>query len=455
MIHNPIARLRALDASERLKVALLSAWFFLAIMTLWLLKSARSASLLVHLGAEELPYLRFGSVAAVGLVVLGYSRVVNRLSRLQLVLGASAAFVVVLISFWIGMQLGGEVLRAQRWFVWAFFIMVEIYSTVMVAIFWTYTNDTVSPVEADKLYGPIGVGGILGGVAGGLTVDALVHTLGPVHLLLVAAGCITLGVTLAWTAERVLKPAPRVIARTSARGMKDALEGARQVLRDSYLLKIVGIVVAYEFAAALTDFVINIVFERAFATEVELAQMWGRLGWIVSGTALLCQIVLVPVLLPRKRAALLVPPVAMAAATLLLAFMPVVSVAIVLAASDRGLNYSLQQVTKETLYVPLRDLERYKAKAFIDMFVDRAAKALSSVALLAVMAFTGVSILASLALAFGALMLWARWASSLGRSYSRRIEEAGSPGPEPVVGGAAREDTVQALPRSQPTAQCK
>jgi AAA family ATP:ADP antiporter len=303
--------------------------------------------------------------------------------------------------------------------VWAVFIMVDIYATVMVAIFWTYTNDVVSRVEADKLYGPIGLGGILGGIAGGLAVDGFVTVLGPVHLLIACAGCLLAGAALAWWTEDCVKPAPRVLVPLERPDSSHTFEGAREVMRSSYLLRIVGIVVAYEFAAALTEFVINVVFEHAFTSEVELAKMYGRLGWIVSGTALVAQLLIVPVLLPLKRTALLVPPVAMAAATLSLAIMPVVSLAIALAASDRGLNYSLQQVTKETLYVPLSDLERYKAKAFIDMFVDRAAKALSSAALLVVMLFTGVSVRASLLLAFGSLVLWTRFASSLGRNYAR------------------------------------
>lgn len=45
------------------------------------------------------------------------------------------------------------------------------------------------------------------------------------------------------------------------------------------------------------------------------------------------------------------------------------------------MSYSLQQATNETLYVPLRDTAKYKAKAFIDMFVDRAGKALSALCL--------------------------------------------------------------------------
>jgi AAA family ATP:ADP antiporter len=93
-------------------------------------------------------------------------------------------------------------------------------------------------------------------------------------------------------------------------------------------------------------------------------------------------------------------------------------VAIVLAASDRGLNYSLQQVAKETLYVPLSDAQKYKAKAFIDIVVDRAGKALSSVGLLIIIAVQGVSIGTCVVLAIAALLVWAVAANALGRAYT-------------------------------------
>jgi ATP:ADP antiporter, AAA family len=420
-IHNPVTTLRELSSAERLKAGLLSAWFFSTITALWLLKPVRTASLLVHLGAGELPYLRFGAVIAVGLVVLAYSRLVNHLSRLDIVRGSSSLCAAVLIVTWLCLRIGGEALGSQRWFVWAVFILVDIYSTVMVAIFWTYTNDVVSRTEADKLYGPIGIGGILGGIAGGVAVDGLVEAIGPIDLLLLCAVLVLVGGGLGWVTERILKPPPRVIVRTEQPALADALDGAREVLRSRYLLWLVSIVVAYEFAAAVTDFVINVVFERAFDSQVEIAQMYGRLGWIVSVTALVSQLLIVPALLPLKRVALLVPPITMAAATLGLAVFPVVPLAIALAASDRGLNYSLQQVTKESLYVPLTDVQRYKAKAFIDVFVDRAAKALSSVPLLGIIALWGVSLWACLALAFGALLVWIVAGNALGHTYHAKI----------------------------------
>lgn len=429
-MRGPWTVLRAMTQAERLKAALLSVWFFFMIATLSLMKPLRTASLLAHLGAIELPYVRFGAVLAVGVVVAIYSRVVNRFTRLQVAMGSSFLFAALLIVFWLSLAMGGAALGAQRWFVWAVFILVDIYSTVMIAIFWTYTNDVVTREEADALYGPIGLGGILGGIAGGATVDALVAAIGPIAMLLVCAIIVAGCGGLAWLTEAKLKPPPRALDDGAERA--SPFEGARLVFHSRYLLLIVGIVVAYEFAAAISDFVVNVVFERAFHGETELARMTGRLGWIISATALVAQIVLVPILLPHKRIALLLPPIAMAAASIGLLALPAVGMAMALATSDRGLNYSLQQVTKETLYVPLTDAERYKAKAFIDMLTDRAAKALSSLALMAIIAAAGTSITASLVVVLVALAIWMLCANALGPAYDR-VTRGEQEEPEGVV----------------------
>ncbi len=419
----PIISLRALDRAQRIKAALLGSWFFLVITTLWLLKPIRQASLLSHLGSGEIPYVRLGSVAAVVVVVAFYSRIVDRLTRLQLAGGASVFFSALLLVFWLALTLFGEALGGQRWFVWAVFILVDIYSTVMVGLFWTYANDVVSRGEADALYGPVGLGGIVGGIAGGVLVDVLVRLVGHVNLLVLCAVMGGACALIPTVIERVVRPPPRANAAARA-AAPTSFDGLREVVRSRYLLLLCGVVVGYEFAAAMTDFVVSVVFERAFHSQTELAQMFGRLGWIVSGAALISQLVLVPLMLPHKRWALLLAPAAMAIGVLGLLAVPVVWMAFVLSVSDRGLNYSLQQVAKETLYVPLSDAQKYKAKAFIDMVVDRGGKALSALALLAVIALVGVSVRASLVVALLALLLWFFCARALAAAYDRIVGAA-------------------------------
>lgn len=422
MLTNPVMGLgaiflRGLGRQQHLKAALLSAWFFVTIATLWILKPVRVASLLAHLGAAETPYVRLASVATMAVVVMLYSRVVNRLSRVAVVRWSNLLFAALLGLFWIAIQVGGPALGAQRPFVWAVYILVEIYSVVMIGIFWTYTNDVVTEDEAAKLYGVIGLGGILGGVAGGAFVDAFARTIGPIHLLLVSGGLVLISAVLGSVIEAVLRPAPRRSAEPEEGGLDAALGGAREVKNSKYLLLIVGIVVAYEFTATLTDFGVNVIFERSFTDEGELTKMYGRLGWIVSATAVVSQLVLVPLLLPSKRIALLLPPLVMLVGAVGVVLLPVVAMALVLSAADRGLNYSLQQVTKESLYVSLTDAQKYKAKAFIDMFVDRAAKAMAAFALIGVIHYWGASVRVSVGVSIVSIAAWLAAALRLGAHF--------------------------------------
>ncbi len=415
------AFVRGVSRDERIKASLLSAWFFLTVATLWLLKSVRVTALLVHLGARETPYVRLAGVAAVGAAVFFYSIATSRLSRAGVVRAASAVFAVVLVAFWLAVRIFGDELASQRSFVWATYILVDVYAVVMVQIFWTYTNDVVTQEEANKLYGVIGLGGILGGAFGGAIVDAWARHIGTEHFMLVAAGLVVAAGALASITERVLAPAPREPKRFNGH-LDSVLAGVQEVGKSRYLLLIVGVVIGYELTATLTDFGVNVMFEHAHLGERELAKMYGRLGWISSGVGMVAQIVLVPILLPSKRLALLLPPLALFASVVGVVILPVLATTIVMASVDRGLNYSIQQSTRESLYVPLDDTQKYKAKAFIDMFVDHAAKGVASMLLLVLIAFEA-STRATLLVSCGSMVVWLFFARRLGHYAVQPIRE--------------------------------
>jgi AAA family ATP:ADP antiporter len=422
--------LRGLTNRQKKKAALLFSWFFLTIATLWLLKPVRVAALLVHLGAKETPYVRLLGVVCVAVVVAFYSWVVNKLSRMGVVVWANVVFGLVLLAFWLALKLWSPWIAAQRWFVWAVYVLVEIYSVVLVGIFWTYSNDVVDEDESNRLYGVIGVGGILGGAVGGAFVDLFTKRIGGVNLLFICAALTFLAAGVGYLTEAVIRPpARRVVPEEEAEsheGLSAALEGAREVKASRYLTLIVGIVVTYEFTATLTDYGISVVFEQSFRDEVLLTRMYGRLGWIVSATALASQLLLVPMVLPKKRIALLIPPVVMFVGAAGLVVLPMFAMAMFLAASDRGLNYSVHQATKESLYVPLTDAQKYKSKAFIDMFVDRFAKALAAFVLIAIIIFDHGSLTIALYVALCSICVWAYSAFQLG-GYFKRPKGRGAP----------------------------
>jgi AAA family ATP:ADP antiporter len=76
-------------------------------------------------------------------------------------------------------------------------------------------------------------------------------------------------------------------------------------------------------------------------------------------------------------AALLVLPLVTLAGSVAFMAVPALWVGSLLNTIDNGFSYSINQSAKEALYVPTTPDEKYKAKAFIDMFVQRFAKAIA------------------------------------------------------------------------------
>ena len=75
--------------------------------------------------------------------------------------------------------------------------------------------------------------------------------------------------------------------------------------------------------------------------------------------------------------ALLVLPIAVLLGSAGFFIVPILWVGSLLNTADGGFAYSINQSAKEALYVPTTRDEKYKAKAFIDMFVQRFAKAVA------------------------------------------------------------------------------
>jgi AAA family ATP:ADP antiporter len=92
------------------------------------------------------------------------------------------------------------------------------------------------------------------------------------------------------------------------------------------------------------------------------------------------------------KTALLILPVAVLAGSSGFLIMPALWMGSLLNTVDNGFSYSINQSAKEALYVPTSRDEKYMAKAFIDMFVQRFAKVLAvGISLIITSIFTSFS----------------------------------------------------------------
>jgi AAA family ATP:ADP antiporter len=106
--------------------------------------------------------------------------------------------------------------------------------------------------------------------------------------------------------------------------------------------------------------------------------------------------------------------------------LPILWIGSSLSTVDNGLNYSINQSARESLYTPLSRDEKYKAKAFIDMFLYRTAKVVAiGLALLlgsVVEEFTAVRLLSFLTIALA--VVWISIARYAGDRFRAMTEDS-------------------------------
>ena len=141
--------------------------------------------------------------------------------------------------------------------------------------------------------------------------------------------------------------------------------------------------------------------------------------------------------------ALLVLPASIALGSSAFLLFPILWTGTLLTTADNGFSYSINQSAKEALYVPTSAAEKYRAKAFIDMFVQRFAKAVAVfISLGLTMVFSDFNSLRYLsAITLGLLVVWifaARFAGRQFQAFEAGANDAGdapgAPAGQPASG---------------------
>jgi AAA family ATP:ADP antiporter len=214
--------------------------------------------------------------------------------------------------------------------------------------------------------------------------------------------------------------------RTEGPRVHDALAGARMVAGSSYLIAIAGMVGLYELVSTNLDYVFTTMADANFPSRDAMAAYQGRVFFWANLGALVMQIGLVSWIHQRLgvKAGLLVLPLILLVGSALFAAEPMLLVISGVIGADGALSYSVNQSSKEVLYTPTDRDTTYKAKAFIDMFVFRSAKAVGG-AFLLFYAFRlthlglGMGFLASVNVALASVWIGLVWVAD--RHY-RRLE---------------------------------
>jgi len=435
---SPLKAIFDIRKSELPLALLMFSYFFLVITSFWILKPIKKSL-----------FIQFYEKAGFDLFAWHLSG--PQAELLAKVLNMVVAFVAVAVFTWLARHFRRQklsfvftffflasyvaytfVIKYPKDFtVWTFYLFGDLFSTLMVATFFAFLNDSVTPDAAKRLYGLVGLGGVTGGVFGTTTVRALIAKVQAVGWLWICFGLGLLILVVAFGAGRMVEkdpppePEPDPVERKEKGKSNPALEGARLVFRSPYLLSIVAIVGLYEIVSTVMDFQFTSTIAH-YLSGPAIGKQFATVFAITNIVSMLVQLLLTSFVMSRLGVgvALMVLPVAALAGSMGFMALPVLWMGSGLNTLDNGFSYSINQSAKEALYVPTSTDEKYKAKAFIDMFVQRFAKAVAvGVSLGITMVFREFSSLRYLsAFTIGIIVVWIFAVRYAGRKF-REVTE--------------------------------
>ena len=383
LLVQPFVKIRKEEWSKTL---LMFFYFFITITCLYILKPVRSSIFLEKSGFENLPYVWISTVLILMVVVAVYVKFVNWVQKNVLLMGTVLFFVSNILTFW--WLLGKEIPGLPS----AFYIWVSIFSIMSVTQFWTLANDIFNSREAKRLFGFIGSGGILGGMCGGYITGLLVHLVGTVNLLIVAAIILCLSVVfihVLWRSEHSrheIESHQREEDKhkTKEERNKQNKELFKNIWRSKYLLLLLIMVCLAKLVSTLVEYQFNGIVQTSFLGVDKKTAFFGWFWGMLNTASFVIQFFLTSRVLRHLgiKVALLILPIGLLFGNMAILLNPGLWSAVFTMMYDGSLNYSLNQASKEVLYLPIVREIRYRVKPFIDMVGYRTAKGIGSLLIL-------------------------------------------------------------------------
>ena len=363
-------RFAQIHPGEERKVLLTFSYFFLLITASYVLKPVGRSLVLGELGSRMVPSMDLVCVILMGPIVAVFARLAGRMGKARLVSASFWLAIGALLILWRLVQ------KTTPWVAGLFYVWAAVVSVLAVCLFWLAANTLYRPRDVKRLFGFIGLGGILGGIVGSSIAAVGSQLIGTKHLPLLAAGVLLVCWVVVQRLSRFIPPAPQ----------DEATRGAGILHRDTflhsrYLLLLVAVVGLNKLIATLVSYQFNPFIEQMFPTLDARTTFTGMFFGGMSIVAFIIQFSLTSWTLRRwgLLPALLVLPLGVLAGTTGLLILPVFWLAASTELFDGSMNYSLQQTAKEACYLPIDRAIRDKVKSFIDVGVFRFGKGIAAI----------------------------------------------------------------------------
>lgn len=383
-LHKILSRFFDVRPEENSTSVLMFFYFFMITSSAYIIKPVKISLYLEWLTFEKLPYAYLLTAILIGFFVSLNSKLLKVMKRHLYISFSLVFFITSLFVFWLLFKLQWKWLSMIYWF-WA-----DIFLVTSVTQFWILVNDIYTPHQARRLVGFLVSGGLLGGVAGALVASILAKTVGTENLLLICPFMLAICLVMVNLVHRILQKEKREEVKPSKEKKKPKIGYSKSfslLRRNRHLLLLSGIMVTAIIVTTVVDFQFNYFVQETFGEKDSRTFFLG-----IFFTALLIFSYLLHIFLTNRilknfgiRIALLIAPFFLLIGSFVIFLVPMMYLiywAVLIKGTDKSLAHSLSQSVRELLYIPISPEIKYKAKVFIDMFVNKFAKGLAALLLL-------------------------------------------------------------------------
>ena len=362
----------------------------LALTIFWILKPLKKSLFIglydgdqtFKLGSMEMlgssaELLAKGMNLLIAFMLVVFLTLVTRLAKRQRLTYCCMGLIIAM-TFYFSLQIN----EPSESTVWLFYWFGDLYISLMLAAFFSFLHDTVDLRNAKRLYGFIVLGAVSGGAVGSTYFRGWIGEMNNQQWLhtIIGIGVVIclLAFAAGWMAKSIPhhepKPSPNDVPKKK---FNAAIEGASLVFKSRYLIAIAGIVGFYEITSEVLDYQFTAMTER-FVPKEDIGSRFGTVYAIGNIAALVVQLCfsIFAAGFPKYRIhwILLALPLAVALSSLFFIIAPILLAASLLKISDSTFAYSVNQTGRETLYNPLSRQEKYVARAFVEVFIQRTGK---------------------------------------------------------------------------------
>lgn len=416
----PVARLlkSASNIEENeIKATVLSFSFvFILMAAYYILRPVRDAMASDWTDAEVSTLWTINFFISTACVAI-YGIAVSKLDFKKLVPSVYLFFAASFVVFYFSVQSSQDTVLVDK----IFYVWLSVFALFHVSVFWSFMADTFNKDQAGRLFGVIAAGASLGAIAGPLLTLLLVDLVGITQMMLVSAIILLLPIPLIHrlgelkVSELHNQDLSADLSKAKIGG--NPFAGFKEFFTNPYLMGIGIFIILY---TGIGSFVYleqkNLLEEYALENRVTI---YAYRDALVNTITYVLAFFLTGRIVSKlgMPTALAIVPIVLIFGMLVLAFSPVLLIAVGMHVALRSGNYGLTRPAREMLFTHVSRESRFKTKPVIDIVAYRGGDVIMGWFFTGLTQGLGLGLAAVAAVGAGIAALWAIVGYRLGKAF--------------------------------------